>query len=436
MLAGRRRTFVGFGFGAIQAGLFLYEAFRSGNFGRLVVAEVMADIVDAVRLAGGIYSINIAHRAGIEVARVGPIEIGLPHSKEDRQSLIAAIAEAEEIATAVPSVRYYVAEGPGSLHRILATGLQRKRAEGGPRAVVYAAENHNHAAEILEEAVLSAIPERDRAAIRPRVRFLNTVIGKMSGVISDPAEVRERDLSTIAAGVSRAFLVEEFNRILISRIRFDERSAEDSFSRGITIFDEKDDLMPFEEAKLYGHNATHALAAYLGSIRGVPRILDLRAYPDIIEFVRSAFLEESGGALIRKHAGVDRLFTPAGYQEYADDLLERMLNPYLRDTVDRVGRDPKRKLGWEDRLIGTMRVALSQGIQPRRYAVGAAAALAVLDPQILEAGLPAVDLCNAIWRTNSPARREKEEILQLIEGGRSVLRRWRQSGYAALPAAL
>ena len=32
-------TFVGFGFGAIQAGLFLYEAYRSGNFGRLVVAE-------------------------------------------------------------------------------------------------------------------------------------------------------------------------------------------------------------------------------------------------------------------------------------------------------------------------------------------------------------------------------------------------------------
>ncbi len=436
MPAGRRRTFVGFGFGAIQGGLFLYEAFRSGNFGRLVVAEVMPDIVDAVRLAGGFYSINIAQRAGIEVARVGPIEIGLPQGEDDRQSLIAAIAEAEEIATAVPSVQYYIAQGADSLHRILAAGLQRKLAEGGPRTVVYAAENHNHAAEILEEAVLSAMPERDRAAARSKVRFLNTVIGKMSGIVSDPAEARERNLSTIAAGVPRAFLVEEFNRILISRIRFDESSPEGSFSRGITIFDEKDDLMPFEEAKLYGHNATHALAAYLGAIRGVLRIVDLRAYPAVIEFVRSAFLEESGGALIRKHAGVDRLFTPAGYQEYADDLLERMLNPHLQDTVERVGRDPERKLGWEDRLIGTMRVALSQGIQPRRYAVGAAAALAALDPQILEAESPVGNLCDVIWRTSSPARQEKEEILQLIKGGRSVLRRWRQSGYGALSSLL
>jgi len=44
-----KRTFVGFGFGAIQAGLFLYEAYQSDNFGRLVVAEVLPDRVDAVR---------------------------------------------------------------------------------------------------------------------------------------------------------------------------------------------------------------------------------------------------------------------------------------------------------------------------------------------------------------------------------------------------
>jgi hypothetical protein len=40
------RTFVGFGFGPIQAGLFLAEAQSLGNFRRLVVAEVQADVVD------------------------------------------------------------------------------------------------------------------------------------------------------------------------------------------------------------------------------------------------------------------------------------------------------------------------------------------------------------------------------------------------------
>ena len=35
------------------------------------------------------------------------------------------------------------------------------------------------------------------------------------------------------------------------------------FKRGITVFDEKGTLQPFEEAKLYGHNAAHALMGYL-----------------------------------------------------------------------------------------------------------------------------------------------------------------------------
>ena len=47
------RTFVGFGFGAIQAGLFLHEAHRAGRFRRLVVAEVVPEVVAAVRRSGG-----------------------------------------------------------------------------------------------------------------------------------------------------------------------------------------------------------------------------------------------------------------------------------------------------------------------------------------------------------------------------------------------
>jgi hypothetical protein len=101
------RTYVGFGFGAIQAGLFLYEAYVSAAFGRMVVAEVLPEVVAAVRNAGGRYRVNIAHRDRIEQADVGPIEIENPAVETDRARLIAAIAEAAEIGTAVPSVRNY-----------------------------------------------------------------------------------------------------------------------------------------------------------------------------------------------------------------------------------------------------------------------------------------------------------------------------------------
>lgn len=426
------RTYVGFGFGAIQAGLFLYEAFRSGAFGRLVVAEVLPQVVAAVRRAGGGYAVNIAHADRVETARVGPIHIEDPASEPDRARLVEAIAGAEEIGTAIPSVAYYVTGGPGGLHRILAEGLRRKAARAGPRAVVYTAENHNHAAEILESNVMGEIPQDERGAVRARVRFLNTVIGKMSGVISDPGEIRAQDLTTITPGEARAFLVEAFNRILISRIEFDVAADEPTFRRGIQVFREKRQLLPFEEAKLYGHNATHALAAYIGAVRGVERIAELRGVSGALSFLRAAFIQESGEALVRRHAGVDPLFTREGYAGYADDLLARMTNPYLRDSVERVGRDPARKLGWEDRLIGTMRVALEQGIQPWRYGVGAAAALVTLEPSAWAAEGSVDAWLSPIWREASPEPGEREVVLRLVEAGRRRLKRWRDAGFPDL----
>ena len=71
---------------------------------------------------------------------------------------------------------------------------------------------------------------------------------------------------------------------------------------------------------------------------------------------------------------MDDLFTPQGFGIYADDLLVRMINPFLTDRVDRVCRDLERKLSWDDRVIGTMRLVLKQGFQPVVFAEGAALA--------------------------------------------------------------
>ena len=421
------RTYVGFGFGAIQSGLLLYEAFHSNAFHRLVVAEVMPHVVSAIRRAGGHYFVNIAHPDHVERAHVGPIEIQDPAVEADRQHLIEAIAQAEEIGTAVPSVEYYMSTGQGSLHRILADGLEQKALRGGPRAVVYAAENHNQAAEILQAQVMGEIPKEKRPAVGSYVQFLDTVIGKMSQVVVDPAEIQTRELRTITPDLERAFLVESFNRILISRARFEE-----SFQRGIAVFEEKDDLLPFEEAKLYGHNATHALAGYIGAIVRVQRVMDLVEIPGIVPFLRAAFIEESGEALIRKHHAIDALFTREGYREYADDLIERMMNPFLKDTIERVTRDPGRKLGWNDRLIGTMRVALANGVQPRRYALGAAAALVAMNHSTLDSETPIEPILHALWSEASPSNHERGSVLGLIEDARRRLQDWRQAGFSNL----
>jgi mannitol-1-phosphate 5-dehydrogenase len=148
-----------------------------------------------------------------------------------------------------------------------------------------------------------------------------------------------------------------------------------------------------------------------------------------MSLVRAAFIEESGEALIRKHQGVDSLFTKQGWDRYANDLLERMTNSYLRDTVERVGRDPARKLGWDDRLIGTMRMALSQGVQPIRYALGAAAALAQVDPSILKDDAPIQPILASLWNQAASEQSEQERVLQLIGQARQRLKRWVAAGF-------
>jgi mannitol-1-phosphate 5-dehydrogenase len=405
------RTFVGFGFGAIQGGLFLYEAFRSGGFGRLVVAEVVPEVVTAVRRAQGCFRVNIATRTGIVVQEVRGVEILNPTVPVDARALVDALAEASEIATALPSVEFYQ-RGEPTVAGLMADAIKKKAARNDlPPAIVYTAENHNHAAEILQDLCDQRLDERGRADARRSFQFLNTVIGKMSGVVTAPEEIKAEGLACLVEGSPRALLVEEFNRILITQIRLP------GFKRGIEVFIEKPDLLPFEEAKLYGHNAVHALIGYLAARRGYRFMSEAAGDQPLMKLAREAFLEESGAGLIARHHGLDPLFTPAGYQAYADDLLERMTNPYLRDRTERVIRDTPRKLAWDDRLVGTMRLALDAGITPQRFALGAAAALETL-------ALPkgAASALSALWPAPDQPPGRKSQLIHLITEAQAKLK--------------
>jgi len=52
-----------------------------------------------------------------------------------------------------------------------------------------------------------------------------------------------------------------------------------------------------------------------------------------------------------------------------------MINPHLNDLTERICRDRIRKLGYNDRFYGTMRLALRHDVTPLSLAVGAAAAV-------------------------------------------------------------
>ena len=176
-----QKTFVGIGFGPIQSGLFALEAHRSNNFQRIVVADVLPQIVQHLRQAGGTYCINVAGPQGVFQEEVSGVEIFNPTDPADEVALVAAISEADEIATALPSVDFY-GQGTPSPARLIARGVDLRLHGPHPRrTVVYAVENHNSGAELLRAAVLAQLQPPDAGQLDREVQFVNTVIGKMSG---------------------------------------------------------------------------------------------------------------------------------------------------------------------------------------------------------------------------------------------------------------
>ncbi|MCL2105044.1 MAG: hypothetical protein FWH21_08360 [Kiritimatiellaeota bacterium] len=413
-----RHTFVGFGFGPIQSGLFAKEAAESGRFDEIVVAEVDGGLVDALRQNNDTYAVNVAHADRVEAVTVKGVRLLNLSVPDDVGHLRAALAAATEIVTSLPSVAFYTRGGEASVAALIAEGL---RANTGGQTVVYTAENNNHAAAILREAVVGQ--DARPGPTRP-TQYLNTVIGKMSQVVADPLEIARRNLRPIvpmegggagetAASGGRAFLVEAFNRILVSEITLP------GFEPGIMAFEQKADLLPFEEAKLYGHNAIHTVLGFLGKRLGVVSLAELRGHADMMALARQAFVEEIGAALVRKYSRLnDPLFTREGFTAYADDLLERITNPFLADTVGRAIRDPLRKLGANDRIFGAIRQCLAQGIEPSALAHAARVALGVL-PQLPEwpaHGVPSdLDATLALlWERDTLAAAEMAQVLPLL----------------------
>lgn len=139
-------------------------------------------------------------------------------------------------------------------------------------------------------------------------------------------------------------------------------------------FEPQDNFSSYVDRKLYLHNAIHSMLGFLGYYWNHTYCYQALNDQAIIPIVEKA-LKESQAALVAEHN-----FEYNALQEYVDDLLERMANRALGDTIFRLARDPIRKLSFCDRLVGAARLALKHGIEPDGLAWGIAAGLAYDDP--------------------------------------------------------
>lgn len=130
-----------------------------------------------------------------------------------------------------------------------------------------------------------------------------------------------------------------------------------------------DNLMAYIERKLFTLNTGHAITAYFGYLKGYETIEESIKDEVIYGFVKNAMIE-SGKGLIAKYN-----FDEEAHYKYINKIIERFKNPYLKDDVARVGREPLRKLNENDRLIKPLITARGFNINIDNLLLGVGAAL-------------------------------------------------------------
>ncbi|WP_348789657.1 mannitol-1-phosphate 5-dehydrogenase [Leifsonia sp. NPDC080035] len=303
--------------------------FGAGNIGRgfvglllheagyeVVFADVNAELIDALAAADA-YRV---HLVGDESETKTVTGFRAINSASDEDALVAEIATADVVTTAVgPRILRFVAP-------VIAKGLAARAADA-PRLAVMACENAIGATDLLAAELMDGLPDDDtREELAAKAVFANTAVDRIV-----PAQAAD-------AGID--VTVETFYEWVVDRSPFAGDAPDIPGAHFV------DSLGPYIERKLFTVNTGHATVAYTGYLEGVATISEAIALPAVLAAAEAA-LEETSAALSAKH-GLDVEELAA----YRAKILNRFRNPHLVDEVTRVGREPLRKLGRNDRFIG------------------------------------------------------------------------------------
>ena len=309
--------------------------FGAGNIGRgfvglilhnagyeVVFADVNAELIDALAETPSYVVTEVGDGASVwTVDNYRAI-----NSATHEADVVAEIATADIVTTAVgPNVLRFVAP-------VIARAIAQRSADLAPLAVM-ACENAINATDLLKAEVVKALPD---AAVADGAIFANTAVDRIV-----PGQDPNAGLDVT---------VESFFEWAIESGPFGDSVP--------TIPDAHfvDDLAPYIERKLFTVNTGHATAAYHGFAAGVASMSEAFSTPAIAAEVR-AVLDETKQLLVAKHG-----FDPEVQQAYIDKNMVRFANPQLSDTVERVGRQPLRKLGRNERFVGPAAELAERGI--------------------------------------------------------------------------
>jgi mannitol-1-phosphate 5-dehydrogenase len=276
--------------------------------------------------------------------------------------VVFADVNAELIDALDASEGYTVHEvGAGAVDRTVDGYRAVNSATDAPPLAIMACENAINATDLLHDEIASLSSPEEWPALAARAVFANTAVDRIV-----PAQAVDAGLDVT---------VETFFEWAIERGPFGDESPEIPGAHFVS------DLAPYIERKLFTVNTGHAATAYFGFLAGHERISDALADPAVASAVERV-LEETSRLIVDKHD-----FTEEEQAGYRAKILERFRNPELPDTVERVGRQPLRKLGRHERFVGPAAELAERGetVDGLLAAVGAALRFDLpVDPQSVE----------------------------------------------------
>jgi len=337
--------------------------FGAGNIGRgfvglllhdagyeVVFADVNAELIDALA-ASDRYTV---HEVGVGARDRVVDGYRAVNSQTHAAALLDELRTADVATTAVgPAILRFIAP-----HLVLAL---RERPADAPPLVIMACENAINATDLLRDEVASLSSPEEWPSLAAKAIFANTAV--------------DRIVPGQAAGAGLDVTVETFFEWAIERPPFGDDAPAIPGAHFV------DDLAPYIERKLFTVNTGHASTAYLGFLAGHERISDALADPVVATAVERV-LGETSALIVAKHD-----FSEEEQAGYRAAILERFRNPELPDTVERVGRQPLRKLGRHERFIGPAAELATMGlpVDGLLAAVGAALRFDVpADPESVE----------------------------------------------------
>jgi len=309
--------------------------FGAGNIGRgfvglilhkagyeVVFADVNGELIDALATTPSYVVTEVGDGASVWTVD----NYRALNSSTHESDVVAEIATADIVTTAVgPNILRFVAP-------LIAKAIEQRSADLAPLAVM-ACENAINATDLLKAEVVKALT--DEAAADGAI-FANTAVDRIV-----PGQDPDAGLNVT---------VESFFEWAIESTPFGAETPVIPDAHFV------DDLAPYIERKLFTVNTGHATAAYHGFAAGVQSMSEAFSTPAIADEVR-AVLAETKALLVAKHG-----FDPEVQQQYIDKNMVRFANPELSDTVDRVGRQPLRKLGRHERFVGPAAELAERGL--------------------------------------------------------------------------